>query len=223
MKKFGSDELLPKFIRLSSGKFMVLRLRPIILRIHSSKKKEAHESIYSELLLYYPWRSESELMEADEKACEALYLDNERTIEINKHAIHPNASMINTMLELLESNDNMRPTHLSEMVDVDANARQEDIDDQEELDEVNPLDTSELPSEEKEEHKGGKPDGCPYRPIIIPSRDIMFQCARNLSFAQRIVFDKVVTYCKSVIMAERSGDPTSMMDPPLLIVHGKFL
>ena len=91
------------------------------------------------------------------------------------------------------------------------------------MDELNPLDTSDLPKEAGDDKRGEKPDGCPYRPIIIPSRNEMFQCARNLSFAQNIVFSKVVTYCKSVIMAERSSDPSSMVDPPLLIVHGKLL
>ena len=63
IKKFGSNEFLPKFIRLTSGKYMILRIRPIVLRIHSSKKKESHEGIYSELLLYFPWRNENQLHE----------------------------------------------------------------------------------------------------------------------------------------------------------------
>ena len=221
MRKFGKTELLPKFIRLTSGGFMVLRIRPVILRIHSSKKKEAHEGIYSELLLFFPWRNESDLHEGDEKACETLFKMNEELIEVNKKSIHPNSSMIDTMMELLECNDSIKPTHLSENLDV--NAQQENLQDQEELDELNPLDTSDLPVEADNDHKKEKPDGCPYKPITIPSRDEMFQRARNLSFAQRIVFSKVVTYCKSVIMAERSGDPSSIEDPPLLIVHGKLL
>ena len=54
MLEFGTKKPLPKFIKLASGEYMVLRIRPIVLRIHSSKKKEAHEGIYSELLLYLP-------------------------------------------------------------------------------------------------------------------------------------------------------------------------
>ena len=78
-----------------------------------------------------------------------------------------------------------------------------------------------MPVEEGDNKKGEKPDGCPYKPIVVPSRDEMFKAARSLSFSQRIVFDQVITYCKSVIMAERCGDPSSMEDPPHLIVHGK--
>ena len=90
------------------------------------------------------------------------------------------------------------------------------------MDSVNPLDTSELPIEGSINNSGEKPDGCPYKPIKTSCRDEMYQSARKLSFSQRIVFDKVVTYCKSIVMAERSGNPSSMEDPPLLIVHGKM-
>ena len=129
--------------------------------------------------------------------------------------------MIDTIQELLETNDSLKPTHISDMVDLDSTAQQNNAEDQEELDETNPLDTSDLPVEEGDNKKGEKPDGCPYKPIVVPSRDEMFKAARSLSFSQRIVFDQVITYCKSVIMAERCGDPSSMEDPPHLIVHGK--
>ena len=38
--------------------------------------------------------------------------------------------------------------------------------------------------------------------------------------ASRIAFDKIVTFCKSVMRAEKSKSP-SITPPPLLIVHGK--
>ena len=128
MLKFGSNEPLPKFIKLSSGGYMVLRIRPIVLRIHSSKKKEAHEGIYSELLLYLPWRKESELHEDNFINCEKHFKDHEHIIKQNKEAIFPNSPMIDTMMELLETNDALKPTHLSE--DIDPVAQQENIEDQ---------------------------------------------------------------------------------------------
>ena len=222
IKKFGKPDLLPKFIKLTSGGFMALRIRPVILRIHASKKKEAHEGIYSELLLFFPWRNENDLYENDPILCEALFNTHKQAIKSNKALIFPNAPMIDTIKELLETNDTIKPTHLSDTVNIDSTAQQNNIQDQEELEEVNPLDTSDLPAEAGDDNRGSKPDGCPYKPVVIPSRDEMFSRARSLSFAQRIVFDKVVNYCKSIIMAERSGDPSTMEDPPHLIVHGKL-
>ena len=99
-------------------------------------------------------------------------------------------------------------------------AHQDDMDDEEELKEMNPLDTSDLPAETGNDQSREKPDGCPYKPIPTSTKDEMIQLARNLSFSQRLVFDKVITFCKSIITAERSGDPHSMADPPRLIVHG---
>ena len=223
IRKFGKPDLLPKFIRLTSGGFMVLRIRPIILRIHSSKKKEVHEGIYSELLLFYPWRNEKTELHADDPIqCETLFNANSKTIERNKKIIYPNSPMIDSVKELLETNDTARPSHLSDSVSlIDSTAQQNNIEDQVELNEISPLDTSDLPIEAGDDKRGETPDGSPYKPIVIPPRDQMFQSARQLSFSQRIVFDKVVTYCKSVIMAERSGNLSSMEDPPHLIVHGR--
>ena len=130
--------------------------------------------------------------------------------------------MIDSVKELLETNDTARPSHLSDSVSlIDSTAQQNNIEDQVELNEISPLDTSDLPIEAGDDKRGETPDGSPYKPIVIPPRDEMFRNARQLSFSQRIVFDKVVTYCKSVIMAERSGNPSSMEDPPHLIVHGR--
>ena len=76
-------------------------------------------------------------------ACESLFKDNEQLIEINKKAIFPHSSMIDTMMELLETNDSIKPTHLSE--NIDSTAQQENIEDFKELEETSPIDTSDLP------------------------------------------------------------------------------
>ena len=196
----------------------MLKTRPIILRIHSSKKKDYREGIYSEFLLFCPWRNEKELRAEFDQNCEEMFTKYEKVIKANKNSIYPNAPMIDTMVEMLETNENTKPTHLYETID--ETAQQEDGDDTEEMDETNPIDTSDLPAEKGNGESKAKPDGCPYKPIVITARDEMIQQARNLSFSQRIVFDKVITFCKSIITAERSGNPNSMADPPRLIVHG---
>ena len=56
--QFGTKTKLPKYIELQSSKFMRLRISPIVMRIHSSKKKKENEVLYAELLLFYPWRNE---------------------------------------------------------------------------------------------------------------------------------------------------------------------
>ena len=58
--------------------------------------------------------------------------------------------MVDTITELLECNDSVKPKHLSEVLNlsesnIDPNAQQENMEDQETLDSVNSLDTSDLP------------------------------------------------------------------------------
>ena len=219
LKQFGTEKYLPKYIKLTSGGFMALKTRPVILRIHASKKKQRHEGIYSELLLFLPWKNETDLFAGQEENCVNLFNQKKKIIENNKRAIYPNSEMIDCMKELLESSEDNRPIHLSD--DIDATGQQENIDDQEQLDQLDPLDTSELPIEESSKGTNKKPDGCPYKPVPISTRDTLIKQASTLSFSQRVAFDKVVTFCKSVMRAEKS-DQTSIVPPPLLIVHGKF-
>ena len=210
---------MPKYIKLEeSGTYMALKTRPVVLRIHSSKKKEYLEGIYSELLLYLPWRKESELKEGKGQECVDLFNANAETIEHNKTSIFPNSKMIDSMIELLDSNEDTRPIHLA---DIDPNNQQINEDDEEELERINPLDTSDLPPEGMDKKEKQKtPDGCPYKPIPVSTHDEMLNGARSLSYNQRIVFDKLVSFSKSVIRGEKANDPSSVLQPPLLIVHG---
>ena len=214
-----TKEPMPKYIKLEkSGTQMALKTRPVILRIHSSSKKEYLEGVYSELLLYKPWRNEIELKEGNGQECVDLFNANTKIIEKNKSSIFPNAKMIDSMMELLDSPEGTRPHHLSD--NIDPNNQQEDEDDKVELEETNPLDTSELPPEADNKRDKKKLDGSPYKPIPVSTLDEMMQKARSLSYNQRIVFDKMITFAKSIIRAEKANDPMSILPPPLLVVHG---
>ena len=219
LREFKSQSKLPKYIKLfDSGTFMTLRTKPLVLRIHSSKKKEYLEGIYSELLLYFPWRDEKDLKEGKEKEMIDLFNENEEVINLNRKSILPNAPIINSMMELLDAPESTKPAHIAD--GIAPATEQENLDDQNELDETNPLDTSDLPVEAGDNKNTKVSDGSPYKPIPISSQDELIQKARSLSFNQRIVFDKTVAFAKSVIRAEKAKDPLSVLPPPLLIVHG---
>ena len=218
LKEFKSKTYMPKYIRLESGTCMSLRTKPLILRIHSSKKKEYMEGIYSELLLYLPWIKESDLKEDDKEKCIQLFNENEDIIRQHKGAIFPNASMIDSMMELLDSPEGTTPLHLAD--DIDPSAQQNNEDDREEMEITNPLDTSELPKESEDKKDKKIPDASPYKPIPSATHEELIQKARNLSFNQRLVFDKMIAFSKSLIQAEKAKDSFSSLPPPLLIVHG---
>ena len=77
------------------------------------------------------------------------------SLKKNKGAIFPNASMIKTMMELLDSPEGTKPIHLGD--EIAPSTEQDNDDDEQELEETNPLDTSDLPkeTEDKQSKKGG--------------------------------------------------------------------
>ena len=66
----------PKWIYLKDGSYMQARGTPAVLRMHNSKKKRGHEEQYSELLLFFPWKNESELHASEPETVVAMYQNN---------------------------------------------------------------------------------------------------------------------------------------------------
>ena len=188
---------------------MKLRNSPCILRIHSSKKKKEEEGIYAELLLYFPWRSEKKLREnfIDK------FNENYEIIKRNKEMIYPNSKMIEDMRELLDSNEDIRPKHLYENLDPAGN--QDNLDNEEMIE---PMDTSALP-EEDPVPVNSKSSGLLFKRIEVDEHDVMLQMARSLSLEQRIVFDQILQFCKTVLRSKNGA--TDDLFPPNIIVTGK--
>ena len=119
------------------------------------------------------------------------------------------------MKHLIESGSIERPEQLLDQID--ASGRQEDADDEPE---VPPIDDSELPGEEKYIEQSFA-DGSKFKPIELPAEQQMVEDVLKMSFGQRLVFDKVISYCKDLKMKENEKR-TSQWQPeiPKLIVHG---
>ena len=155
---------------------MRLGTLPLILRIHSSKKKKENEGIFSELLLFSPWTDEQNLRKDTQKK----FNDNFDVIKVNKQSIYPNSSMVDVLRELIENPEDARPKHLG---DIDTTGQQENADD---VEDMLPIDTTKLPDEEPEPSKiqKNKADGCLFKPVIVDEEDIMLKLARSLSYEQ---------------------------------------
>ena len=138
-----------------------------------------------------------------------LFNRNQEIIDVNRKAILPNAPMIDAMMELLDAPDGTKPLHLADSLQTDL--EQANDDDEEELEETNPLDTSDLPPEAGDKKCSKKPDGGLYKPIPLSTQSELIQKARSLSYNQRIVFDKMVGFAKSVV---QTGD--------FLLLHNLF-
>ena len=211
LKQYGSEISMPKYILLTSGKYMQIKTRPIVLRVHASQKKQGpHEIIYSELVLFLPWKNEvEELKPHNRLECEKCFQDNFDIIKRNKKSIYPHSEMVDTIREILESGEDSRPTHLADTMGQQAN-----MDDKEMLD---PCDLTELPPEGQDSNCNLLPD-CPYKPVPVESKELLIEQANSLSPSQRVAFDKVITFAKSIRRC--SSNRSTIVPPPQLIVHG---
>ena len=81
--------------------FLSLRKFPLVVRFHKPKKDQHLEYIYSELLLYKPFRSEDEFCRDNEERCIALYLDKYPDSSLTKIEAVKNIVMpyLNSVLE----------------------------------------------------------------------------------------------------------------------------
>ena len=123
--------------------------------------------------------------------------------------------MIDVMREMIENPEEARPIHL---YDLDAEGEQENIDNEEILES---LDTTELTDDEEARPKNIKSDGPLFAPVIVDEEEKMLQDARKLSFEQRIAFDKIIAFCKSVLRSNKGAAVLPI--PPQMIVTGKEL
>ena len=104
------------------------------------------------------------------------------------------------MKNILETSDDTRPEHLCETLD--GEGQQDNLDVQ---DMMLPVDDAELPAEtgENESLDFMDSDYAKFKPI--PTKDIttMKNEACHLLFEQHMIFDKIVTFCKDEIIAEK--------------------
>ena len=69
------------------------------------------------------------------KIANKCFLNIRRSSKTNKKAINSNAPVIDTMMEMLQTNESTKPTHFYETID--KNAQKEDLDEKEETDKTN--------------------------------------------------------------------------------------
>ena len=223
LRSFNSNELLPKYIHLINGSFMKLKEHPLILRTH--KEKDPVKTAYAALLLFHPWIDENELMSQDHDEMQLLYNNCLEAIEANRKRIFPFAKQLEEITLLLSSDSNDIQRNQLLIDSLDATGEQENEDDAP----TEPLDTTELPpDEEVSKKKKTKSDSSSekkavMKPIILNPEDIrqLYNQARSLSYAQKIVFDKIIHYIRCVAIEKKGG--IIKPDPPMILVNGMII
>ena len=188
----------------------------MVLRIHSSKRKEGHEQHYAELQLFTPWRNEiEELKRNHPEQCMALYYQKEKEIEEIRKEIYPGEETI-TLLENCDLEEIMPQSILD---GIDAQGEQE-LEDGKEEGLVDDPRYAGLQYEGDPE-KGGESnytEEFKYKKLIAPEQEELDFLTGLLVQEQRAILNKVIHYAMEVVKARNS--PHEQPVPIRLIVVG---
>ena len=211
----GTEKPLPEKLTLRSGKRMLIRRHPAVLRIydHTKSKAAGHEACYSELLLFHPWRKEKEDLYAnDARKCMELFTSRFEELQSVKSDLFPfKETMDMAKYTLEDAEGSLRPSHVSDM------DKQTETHDQEEPHEdFSHRDPAGVPRTEIEPNRNRK--GHVYRPISCNDRDELLQIARRLIPEQRVLFDELYQFAKNSIHLDDASE--QYWRQKLLILHG---
>ena len=239
----GGNLLLPQWIRLSNGKTMKLRTKPYALKLYLFPKDGLQQQ-YSELLLFTSWRNEklhfwsnktdeekSQDLSPDDpvftKKLQTMFNLNEYEWEKNREAVVPFSNKMNSIKEMMQNENFARSQTVYDSID--SYAEQENAEDAANLDngneEVNFPDGPEIQrNRQKHNIEGSKKEKCVFKIPTYPSsteeRNTICQSIRNLTYEQRVVFDKFIHYFQSLINVQNGGD--IIPEPPMVIMQGKY-
>ena len=216
---------LPQYIDLREFNLGIMRARtdPIVLRTHSSIRKEGDEQYYAELVLYLPWRDENTLRPKDpDLTCMHLYSDekNKEIIVANKkklYAGHVIADILEEAQDLKIDKD--KPTHVFDEIAAQNVQNQED--DEAEGIEEDPEFAGRNPGEELTEKASNRTpvnEGSYFKPIVIPDDNDLLEMTRRLVPEQQFALKPVLKYVKSII--RNANNPVFKPEDLKLIIHG---
>ena len=217
---------LPKFIKLINNHgFMKLRTFPSVLRLHKfNKTTNTHEFFYSELMLYRPWRNETELFESNLELCLSLFNEiseptsEETKVQVIKTQLFPHMINVEEARVMLETLPSARLQHIADTIDAET---QQEHDDQ--MDEGITLSDEHAIREPTEnllslDENPTNLEKTMFKHVDISNLDLLYKAARELAPEQKVAFNIMMSYCKSL---RKSLSFNSLKPkPPLLKIHG---
>ena len=213
--------LLPRVIQLTEhvpGEPKFMRLyNPKVARFHKfSQLKSPHEFYFSELQLYMPFRSESELEPDSLEMCKAKYDTLSEHNGLRK-VTNVKKILMEHLEDVTEGTERAKELINSNVEDIlDAQNAQENIDcelegnkEHESFEVIDP-ENLDLQDESIQESK--------YRKIELVDDSMLIEFTKKLDSDQRMVLDRAVSYAKDLRKSNRYG--LKNLKPPLLVVQG---
>ena len=196
-----------------------------VIRYHTpNKTKEPERYFHHLLMLYYPWRNESELMAADQSYSSKFYEPNvQDVIESNRSVFEPDADAVTEALENLRNNQgniNYSFDPINDQENPDLQIETQNLQDtlpEESFNEQSPSDL----------HVGSSSDSSPQESQAIStytqptgiSDDMLCNNVRSLNEKQRSEYNIALSWCRNTMKNLNCLKPEKV-DPINLFVTG---
>ncbi|XP_078375419.1 uncharacterized protein LOC144658809 isoform X2 [Oculina patagonica] len=198
----NSESILPPIIKLiNAQEIMKLQKVKAVIRFHTPSKTKEPEKFYHHLLmLYFPWRKESDLLGRGDQLYLTKFQDPvvNAKVETNRRMFEPNAEAVDMALQMLSENA------VRNIQSYDAINDQENDDVSTEA--TNNIDEFDQYDEELPEQILTLPETCRTYPEITcynqPSAitdDELRNSVRTLNVKQRFTYDIVLSWCRKMI------------------------
>ena len=192
------ESVLPSTIKLNNGQETMKR-RKAVIRFHTPSRVKEPEKFYHHLLmLYFPWRKETDLL-GDDQLYSTKFQEPEvfSKIQTNRRMFEPNAEAIESALLMVRENrvkdlQSYDPINDQENDDLSREAMN-NIDD--ECDDDLTEEVISLPTETSQKFAG---IATYNQPSAIRDEELR-DAVRSLNVKQRIAYDVVLSWCRNSI------------------------
>ena len=211
----------PKIKLMNKNEYMKSRKVKRVLRYHTPNKTKEPELYFHHLLmLYFPWREETDLLSSDQTYTSTFYEPGvQAVVEQNRAEFEPDADAITEALEAMRNNEG-NIVHSYDSINDQENSDLKDdtpifSDPNESFNEQQP---SHLDPTQSNHHSSGI---ITYhnQPSEI-SDDELRQSVRSLNPEQRCAYDMVLSWCRQLIKNMNSLKPVEVKPIYLFLTGG---
>ena len=195
------DISLPSQITLMATKEkMKSRKVKAVIRYRTPSKTKQPERYFKYLLvLYYPWRNESDLMAADQSYASKLYEPNvQEVVELNRSVFEPNADAVTEALENLRNNQGNIHSFdpINDQENSDLQIETQNTDDTLPEESFNEQSPSDLRSSSDSSQQVSQAISTYTQPTEI-SDDMLRYNVRSLNEKQRSAYNIALSWCRN--------------------------
>ena len=218
------NQLPPKIKLLNSNEVMKCRKSKAVLRYHTpNRAKEPEKYFHHLLMLYYPWRSEDNLIGKEKTYASKFYeTETNAIVKQNQLILEPDADAVTEALEALRNSESSNsvysfdPLNDQENEDLLLNVQQTNENDEESFKEQGP---SHLASTSKSYPSAVPTVSCHIQPNEISDNEFR-KSVRSLNNIQRIAYNSVLSWCRTTVKNIRSLKPEKINATHLFITGG---